>query len=69
MALFRRFFYKKPPDHLLEISERLYGKKLPPLEDEINSILPKIWAFFFLAIWLSIALQMDYVISLASSIC
>ncbi|KAG2334874.1 hypothetical protein Bca52824_006054 [Brassica carinata] len=24
MALFRRFFYKKPPDHLLEISERLY---------------------------------------------
>ncbi|KAF8118717.1 hypothetical protein N665_0002s0031 [Sinapis alba] len=24
MSLFRRFFYKKPPDHLLEISERLY---------------------------------------------
>jgi len=25
MALFRRFFYKKPPDRLLEISERVYG--------------------------------------------
>uniref|UniRef100_A0A1J3D8K4 Formin-like protein n=1 Tax=Noccaea caerulescens TaxID=107243 RepID=A0A1J3D8K4_NOCCA len=24
MALFRRFFYKKPPDRLLEISERVY---------------------------------------------
>ncbi|KAK7411387.1 hypothetical protein VNO78_02820 [Psophocarpus tetragonolobus] len=24
MALFRRFFYRKPPDHLLEISDRLY---------------------------------------------
>ncbi|KAH1246426.1 Formin-like protein 20 [Glycine max] len=24
MALFRRFFYWKPPDHLLEISDRLY---------------------------------------------
>ncbi|KAI3759275.1 hypothetical protein L6452_06968 [Arctium lappa] len=24
MALFRRFFYRKPPDHLLEISERVY---------------------------------------------
>ncbi|TYG60610.1 hypothetical protein ES288_D07G082000v1 [Gossypium darwinii] len=25
MALFRRFFYRKPPDRLLEISERVYG--------------------------------------------
>lgn len=25
MAMFRRLFYKKPPDHLLEISERVYG--------------------------------------------
>ncbi|KAJ1421855.1 formin-like protein 20 [Sesbania bispinosa] len=24
MALFRRFFYRKPPDRLLEISERVY---------------------------------------------
>ncbi|CAN6866264.1 unnamed protein product [Brassica oleracea] len=24
MAMFRRLFYKKPPDHLLEISERVY---------------------------------------------
>ncbi|TKY73352.1 Formin protein 20 [Spatholobus suberectus] len=24
MALFRRFFYRKPPDHLLEISDRVY---------------------------------------------
>ncbi|WVZ18654.1 hypothetical protein V8G54_005976 [Vigna mungo] len=28
MALFRRFFYRKPPDHLLEISDRLYGLSL-----------------------------------------
>lgn len=25
MALFRRLFYRKPPDRLLEISERVYG--------------------------------------------
>ncbi|KAG6410264.1 hypothetical protein SASPL_128317 [Salvia splendens] len=25
MALFRRFFYRKPPDRLLEITERVYG--------------------------------------------
>lgn len=25
MALFRKFFYKKPPDGLLEITERVYG--------------------------------------------
>jgi hypothetical protein len=25
MALFRKFFYRKPPDGLLEISERVYG--------------------------------------------
>lgn len=26
MALFRRLFYRKPPDRLLEISERVYGR-------------------------------------------
>uniref|UniRef100_A0A804HW97 Uncharacterized protein n=1 Tax=Musa acuminata subsp. malaccensis TaxID=214687 RepID=A0A804HW97_MUSAM len=26
MALFRKFFYRKPPDGLLEISERVYGR-------------------------------------------
>lgn len=25
MALFRKFFYRKPPDGLLEISERVFG--------------------------------------------
>ncbi|KAG8093043.1 hypothetical protein GUJ93_ZPchr0012g21951 [Zizania palustris] len=31
MALFRRLFYRKPPDRLLEISDRVYGKPvLPP---------------------------------------
>lgn len=25
MALFRKFFYKKPPEGLVEISERVYG--------------------------------------------
>ncbi|KAJ6977326.1 formin-like protein 20 isoform X2 [Populus alba x Populus x berolinensis] len=28
MALFRRFFYRKPPDRLLEISERVYAMML-----------------------------------------
>lgn len=26
MALFRKFFYRKPPEGLLEISERVFGK-------------------------------------------
>lgn len=26
MGLFRKFFYKKPPEGLLEISERVYGE-------------------------------------------
>lgn len=30
MALFRKFFYRKPPDGLLEISERVYGMLLSP---------------------------------------
>jgi hypothetical protein len=25
MSLFRKFFYRKPPDGLLEITERVYG--------------------------------------------
>lgn len=25
MALFRKLFYRKPPDRLLEIAERVYG--------------------------------------------
>ena len=25
MALFRRLFYRKPPDRLLEIADRVYG--------------------------------------------
>ncbi|PKA50850.1 Formin-like protein 6 [Apostasia shenzhenica] len=25
MAMFRKFFYRKPPDGLFEISERVYG--------------------------------------------
>lgn len=28
MALFRKFFYRKPPDGLLEISERVYGMQI-----------------------------------------
>ncbi|TQE06783.1 hypothetical protein C1H46_007652 [Malus baccata] len=28
MALFRKFFYRKPPDGLLEISESVYAKCL-----------------------------------------
>lgn len=28
MALFRKLFYRKPPDGLLEISERVYGMLL-----------------------------------------
>jgi len=31
MALFRKFFLKKTPDRLLEISERVYGIMLSPL--------------------------------------
>jgi hypothetical protein len=33
MALLRRLFYRKPPDRLLEIADRVYGKPmllLPP---------------------------------------
>jgi hypothetical protein len=30
MALFRRLFYRKPPDRLLEIAERVYGNPVPP---------------------------------------
>ncbi|KAG6628085.1 hypothetical protein CIPAW_15G176100 [Carya illinoinensis] len=26
MALLRKFFFRKPPDGLLEISERVYGR-------------------------------------------
>lgn len=29
MALFRRLFYRKPPDRLLEITERVYGNRFP----------------------------------------
>jgi hypothetical protein len=29
MALFRKFFYRKPPDGLLEITERVYGAFAP----------------------------------------
>jgi hypothetical protein len=29
MALFRKFFYRKPPDGLLEITERVYGAFTP----------------------------------------
>lgn len=28
MALFRRLFYRKPPDRLLEITDRVYGNAL-----------------------------------------
>jgi formin 2 len=31
MALFRKFFLKKTPDRLLEISERVYGIMPSPL--------------------------------------
>lgn len=31
MALLRKLFYKKPPDGLLEISERIYGNQFYPL--------------------------------------
>jgi hypothetical protein len=27
MSLFRRFFYRRPPDGLLEITERVYGER------------------------------------------
>jgi len=29
MALFRRLFYRKPPDRLLEIADRVYGTVNP----------------------------------------
>lgn len=32
MALFRKFFVKKTPDRLLEISDRVYGLSLPSVE-------------------------------------
>jgi len=37
MALFRKFFYKKPPDGLLEITERVYGT-LPVASFSVNFI-------------------------------
>ncbi|KAG2407757.1 Formin-like protein [Vigna angularis] len=36
MALFRRFFYRKPPDRLLEISERVYGLLSPHFPLDTN---------------------------------
>ncbi|KAK7377124.1 hypothetical protein VNO80_02544 [Phaseolus coccineus] len=38
MALFRKFFYKKPPDGLLEITERVYGT-LPVASFSVNSLV------------------------------
>lgn len=40
MALFRKLFFRKPPDGLLEISERVYGT--------FQSFLAFIYLFIFL---------------------
>ncbi|KAG7637354.1 hypothetical protein ISN45_At02g019000 [Arabidopsis thaliana x Arabidopsis arenosa] len=47
MALFRKFFHRKPPEGLLEISERVYGMLFLLLSDGFRVcflILALLWA-------------------------
>lgn len=46
MALFRKFFYRKPPDGLLEISDRVYGMAF-----EFDCLLLFFWGFFVVLFW------------------
>ncbi|KVH98496.1 Actin-binding FH2, partial [Cynara cardunculus var. scolymus] len=45
MALFRRFFYRKPPDHLLEISDKVYDPFFSTEVTPMRNFVPMITSF------------------------